>query len=283
MEDFSETNRVECHGFHEVGNRRFRCSAVHGDVDLRSALVQSCNVYIWKLAEQLGIDQLNRVARNFGFGARTGVGINSEAPGFLATRDWYENSGRRFMVGFTMNTAIGQGNTRVTLLQLAMAYAAIANGGTLYVPQLVERVESPGGQVIEAFEPQVRREVDVPPEHFASVLDGLYGVVNDPSGTAYDARIDGGVPVAGKTGTAQVQRRRTPSGEDDERAWYFNRSHAWFAGFAPAGNPEIAVVVMVEHGGAGGRHAAPIAMQIFEDYLGGAGYPTTASLVPRRP
>ena len=278
MDDFSETNRVECLGYHEVGNRRFRCTAVHGDVDLRSALVQSCNVYIWKLAEQLGIDRLNAVARDFGFGQRTGIGINSEAGGFIATREWYEQSGRRFMVGFTMNTAIGQGNTRVTLLQLAMAYAAIANGGALFVPQLVERVEDPSGEVIEAFEPQVRRTVDVPAEHFSSVVDGLYGVVNDPSGTAYDARVEGGVPVAGKTGTAQVQRRPSLDGVDDDRAWYFNRSHAWFAGFAPAGDPEIAIVVLVEHGGAGGRYAAPIATQIIEEYLGGGGYTTTAAL-----
>jgi penicillin-binding protein 2 len=142
---------------------------------------------------------------------------------------------------------------------------------------VVERVSAPDGQVIEEFSPRVRRRVHVEREYLASIVDGLYGVVNDPNGTAFDARVDGGVPVAGKTGTAQVARRRPREGEDPNRAWYFNRDHAWFAGFAPAGDPEVAVVVLVEHGGGGGRYAAPVAMQIVQEYLGGDEAPTTAS------
>ena len=272
-----ETSRVECPGFYEIGNRRFRCGSAHGDVDMRRALVQSCNVFFWRLAEQVGMDRLHRYSREFGLGAPTGIGINSEASGFVPTRQWYEDRGYRFMVGYTLNTAIGQGSTRVTLLQLAMSYAAVANGGTLYVPQLIERVSSPDGQLIEEFEPRIRRRVSLSREHLTYVVDGLYGVVNDPNGTAYDARVDGGVPVAGKTGTAQVARRAPRDGEDRNRAWYFNRDHAWFAGFAPAGDPEIAIVVLVEHGGGGGRYAAPIAMQIVQEHLGGDEEPTTAS------
>src|SRR5690606_35385600 len=97
----------------------------------------------------------------FGLGARTGIGINSESAGFLATREWYEKTFGRFRVGYTLNTAIGQGNTRVTLLQLALAYAAIANGGTLYAPQLVERIESPDGQAIEEPTPQITRQIEI--------------------------------------------------------------------------------------------------------------------------
>jgi penicillin-binding protein 2 len=268
MEGYEASHRYDCPGYYEVGNRRFRCNAAHSDVDMRQALVQSCNVYFWKLAEQVGLERLNAYAGDFGLGERTGIGINSEASGFLASREWYERQGRRFMIGFTLNTAIGQGNTRVSLLQLAMSYAAIANGGTLYAPQLVERVQSPDGRVIEEFGPRVRRRVDVPPEDLAYVMDGLYGVVNDPTGTAYDARVEGGIRIAGKTGTAQVERRRPRAGEDQSRAWYFNRAHAWFAGFAPANDPEVAIVVLVEHGGGGGRYAAPIATQILEEYLG---------------
>ncbi len=264
-----ETARVDCPGFYELGGRRFRCGSVHGDTDMRRALVQSCNVFFWKLAEQVGMDRLNRYARELGLGAPTGIGINSEASGFVPTRAWYEERGYRFMVGYTLNTAIGQGNTRVTLLQLAMAYAAIANGGTLYVPQVVEQVRSPDGRVVEELEPRIRRRVEVPREHLAYVVEGLYGVVNDPSGTAFDARVEGGVPVAGKTGTAQVARRRPREGEDPNRAWYFSRDHAWFAGFAPAGDPQVAIVVLIEHGGGGGRYAAPIATQILQEYLGG--------------
>lgn len=269
------SQRYDCPGYYEVGNRRFRCTAAHGDVDLRESLVQSCNVYFWKTAEQVGLERLDQFARSFGLGERTGIGINSEARGFLASREWYERQGSRFMVGFTMNTAIGQGNTRTTLLQLAMAYAALANGGTLYYPQLVERVADPDGTVIQTFSPRIRSHLEIPPEHFAYVNDGLYGVMNDPTGTAYEARVDGGIPVAGKTGTAQVERRRT--NEAGEQAWYFNRAHAWFAGFAPAGDPQVAIVVLVEHGGTGGRYAAPIGTQILQEYLGGREAERTAA------
>jgi penicillin-binding protein 2 len=274
------TDRVECEGSYTLGNTRFRCTAVHGEVDMRQSLVQSCNVYFYRLAEQVGLDRLARVAVDFGLGRRSGIGINTEAAGFIPTRSWYERIGRRFRVGYTLNTAIGQGDTKTTLVQLAMAYAAIANGGTLYVPQLVERVTAPDGTVVEEFEPRVRRRLHIDQEHLALVIDGLYGAVNDPSGTAYDAHVVGGVPVAGKTGTAQVSHRARPD-EDPSRAWYYNRAHAWFAGFAPAEDPQYAIIVLVEHGGAGGRQAAPIALNILQEYLGGQA--TTAEATPPAP
>ncbi|MEM9188727.1 MAG: penicillin-binding protein 2 [Myxococcota bacterium] len=271
--------RVGCPGYWEIGNERKRCTAAHGEVDMREALVQSCNVYFWTIAQEVGLERLNQVGRDFGIGDRTGVGINSEATGFLPSREWYADRFGRFRLGYTLDAAIGQGNTRATLLQLALAYSAMANGGTLYVPQVVERISAPDadGATIEEFEPRVRRRVSIDREHLAYVVDGLYGVVNDPTGTAFGAHLSDGVPIAGKTGTAQVARRRPRRGEDERRVWYFNRAHAWFAGFAPAGDPEIAIVVLVEHGGGGGRYAAPIAIQIVEDYLAVEEPPTTAS------
>lgn len=265
------THRVDCPGFYKLGRRRFRCSHSHGDTDMRKAIVQSCNVFFYKLAEQVGLNRLERYGKEFGLGTRTGIGINTEASGFLPTREWYvEQYQQRYRLGFTLNAAIGQGNTRVTLIQLAMAYAAIANGGTLYVPQLAERILSPDGEVIEAFPPRVRRRVEVDREHLAYMVDALYGVVNDRKGTAHEAMLKDGVPVAGKTGTAQVARRKLPEGEDPSRAWYYRRSHAWFAGFAPAGDPELVAVVLVEHGGRGGKYAAPIAIQALQEALGDA-------------
>ncbi len=261
--------RVECKGYIELGNQRMRCTAAHGDVDMRSALIQSCNVYFYHLAEAVGLERLTRYAREFGLGERTGIGINSEARGFLATREWYEEHFGRFRVGYTLNTAIGQGNTRVTLLQLALAYAVLANGGTLYVPQLIERIEAPDGTVLEDIEPRVRRQISVDAPLLEWIRPTLTGVVNEEGGTAYAARIEGGVRIAGKTGTAEVTTRANRRNADPRRAWYFNRSHAWFAGFAPADDPEVAIVLLVEHGGAGGRNAAPIAIQILEEYLGG--------------
>jgi len=268
--------RFECKGSYTLGRTPFGCTASHGEVDMREALVQSCNVYFYRLAEQVGLDRLARVSHDFGLGRRAGVGINTEAAGFIPTRSWYERVGRTFRPGYTLNTAIGQGDVKVTLIQLALAYAAIANGGTLYVPQLIERVTAPDGTVVEELEPRVRRRVHVDRSHLALVVDGLYGAVNNPGGTAYDARVIGGVSVAGKTGTAQVSQRARLD-EDPNRAWYYNRAHAWFAGFAPADDPQVAIVVLVEHGGAGGRQAAPIAINILSEYLGGQATTAAAS------
>jgi len=264
------SERIECPGYYEIGRKRLKCGHAHGAVDMHSAMVQSCNVYFWKIAEKVGIERINKYARDLGFGEPSGVGINSEAAGFLADRAWYEKKyGNRFLIGYTLNTAIGQGNTRVTPLQLAYAYAAIANGGELHAPLLVEKVMTAGGATVESFSPRVRRKISVAPEHLSYVLTSLIGVVNDQNGTAYDARIEGGVRVAGKTGTAQVSYRSPRAGEDPARTEYYNRDHAWFAGVAPANDPEIAIVVLVEHGGGGGKHAAPIATEIVEQYLGG--------------
>lgn len=273
--------RVECQGAYMLGRTRFRCTAQHGEVDMRQAMVQSCNVYFYVLAQQVGLDRLARVAQDFGLGRRSGVGINTEASGFIPTREWYERGDHHWRAGYALNTAIGQGDTRVTLLQLAMSYAAIANGGTLYVPQLVQTVSSPDGSIVEEFEPRVRRRVHVDREHLEYVVDSLYGAVNDQGGTAYDARIADGVIVAGKTGTAQVSERARHDADPD-RAWYLNRPHAWFAGFAPADHPEVAIVVLVEHGGAGGRQAAPIAIRILQEYLGGREQAVTASTAGAR-
>jgi penicillin-binding protein 2 len=147
----------------------------------------------------------------------------------------------------------------VTLLQMATMYAAIANGGKLWLPQLVERVESPDGKVLEDFAPRVRRELAVSPETLAIVRQALVGVVNQSKGTAFKARPKD-IEVAGKTGTAQVRSGRAEGGYE------FN-THAWFVGFAPAGRPRIALAVLVEHGGHGGDVAAPLAMDIVNAYF----------------
>jgi penicillin-binding protein 2 len=272
--------RVNCAGFYEFGRSRPRCTGVHSDVDLRSALVQSCNVYFYRLAELTGLDRITRIAQDFGLGRRTGIGINAEASGFVPLREWYERR-EAWQGGIALNAAIGQGDTRVTLVQLAMAYAAIANGGTLYVPQVVERITTPDGATLEELEPRVRRRVHVDPENLARIVDGLYGVVNDPDGTAFAARIDDGIAIAGKTGTAQLTGRiRLES--DIARDEYHRRAHAWFAGFAPVEHPELAIVVLVEHGGPGGRIAAPIAIQILQEFLGVEAAAGTEAAVPAR-
>jgi penicillin-binding protein 2 len=160
---------------------------------------------------------------------------------------------------------VGQGDVNATPLQMAMVYAAIANGGTLYKPQLVQRIEDLDGRVIESFDPQVVRKLEINPAHRKTIVDALVSVVNEPGGTAYRVRLKD-VVVAGKTGTAQVAAIgavRLKTHQMD----YWVRHHAWFTSFAPAENPEIAVVVLNEHGGGGGTDAAPTAMAVIQKYF----------------
>lgn len=257
---------VQCTGRHTLGRRVFRCQHVHGPTQLHRALVESCNVYFYQLAEAVTMDRIAQMAYEFGLGRRTGIGINQETPGFIPTRAWYaQHYPGQWRIGHTLNTAIGQGNTRVTVLQLALAYAALANGGTLYVPQIIERVEGPDGEVIERFPPTVRRRVAVSPRYLAMIQAALGGVVADRFGTAHGALVEE-VSVAGKTGTAQVSRI-IRNADNPRRIFRSQRDHAWFAGYAPAEAPEIAVVVLVEHGGSGGHEAAPLVTAIAREWF----------------
>jgi len=257
--------KAKCHGSFELARHTFRCTKTHGIVNLYDAIVQSCNVYFYELGARPGMmDRLAKYGADLGLGAPTGLGLNGEEGGFLPTEEWYREQKRKnpkaegFQIGQSVNAVIGQGSTRVTLLQMATLYAAIANGGKLWLPQIVERVESPDGKVLEEFAPRVRRELAVSPETLAIVRQALVGVVNESKGTAYKARLKD-IEVAGKTGTAQVQ-----SGQG---VGYEAGTHAWFVGFAPAGRPKIAIAVLVEHGGHGGDISAPPAMEIIENYF----------------
>jgi len=264
--------QVVCRGGYWYGKRYFRCTGVHGHVNLHEAIVESCNTYFYALGEALqnapgktGIDRLAKIGRDFGFGTKTGIGINPEAPGRMPTRSWYTRRYKgAFMGGYTLLASIGQGASTVTVLQEALAYAALANGGTLYQPQVIRSIETSDGTVVQEFPPRVRRLIELDQDHLALVRDALAGVVSDRSGTAYAERI-AGVDMAGKTGTAQVSRA-TPRGVDPGKVWYFNRDHAWFAGFAPSTSPEIAIVVLVEHGGGGGKNAVPVAMRVVAEW-----------------
>jgi penicillin-binding protein 2 len=205
------------------------------------------------------------MGQRFGLGSKTGLGVNAEASGRMPTRAWMtlRNKGQ-FRLGYGLNAAIGQGATTVSVLQLALAYAALANGGTLYQPQIVRAVETSAGTVVQEFSPRVRRQLDIRPENLVLVQKALVAGVNEVGGTGYKWR-RAGVDAAGKTGTAQVSHR-VARGAEAERVWYFNREHAWFAGYAPTRSPEVAIVVLVEHGGAGGKHAVPVAIDVFDAF-----------------
>jgi penicillin-binding protein 2 len=212
------------------------------------------------------IDRLAKVGLSFGLGVKTGIGTNPEARGRMPTRAWYARRYKgAFRGGFTLLAAIGQGAATVNVLQLALSYAALANGGTLYQPQVVRSIETSDGTVVQEFPPRVKRVISIDPVHLALIQAGLRGVVTEKGGTARTETVEG-ADMAGKTGTAQVTHV-TPRGVDPGKVWYFNRDHAWFTGYAPADNPEIAIVVLVEHGGGGGKNAVPVASRVVRDWL----------------
>ncbi len=256
--------QVQCRGGYRYGNRYFRCTGVHGLTNLHQAIVRSCNTYFYTIGEAITIDRLAKIGMDFGFGTKTGIGVNPEARGRMPTRSWYTRRYRSFRGGYTLLAAIGQGASTVTVLQLALGYAALANGGTLYQPQIVRSIETSDGTIVQEFPPRVRRSVGIDKGDLTRIQSALHGVVVETEGTAYKERVEG-VDMAGKTGTAQVSHV-TPRGVDPDKVWYFNRDHAWFAGYAPAASPEIAIVVLIEHGGGGGKNAVPVAMRVVRDW-----------------
>lgn len=257
---------LTCTGVHHSGKRAFRCTGRHEKVDMLSALQHSCNVYFWKLSERVGIDSMAEVARDFGFGEPTGIGLNGDTAGRVPTRQWYEERDV-FKIGHTLNTAMGQGDVEVSVLQLAMAYAAMANGRKLFVPLLVDRVESASGDVVVQYASQLKRTLAMPQETVDIVNRGMWKVVNENGGTAFAYAHSDKFEYSGKTGTAQVKAMRRRDDDANLIDWHPDRDHAWFAGFAPSDKPEIAFVVLLEHGGSGGKHAGPVAKKLLEFYF----------------
>lgn len=258
---------LNCPGYYEYGKqrRRFHCwkHAGHGPMSLSEALASSCDVYFYKVGEKLGINTLADYARMYGLGERTGVGLNNESAGTVPTKEWHnQRSKEGFQGGFTLSTSIGQGDVRTTPLQMAMVFAAIANEGTLYYPQIIDRIETADGTPVFTYPKRVHNKLPFRKETYAVIRQGLDMVVNSELGTAYNYRLSD-LNVAGKTGSAQVISRRVSSAAVE----FKYRDHAWFAAFAPIENPQIALVVFLEHGGSGSANAAPVAMEVLERYF----------------
>jgi penicillin-binding protein 2 len=177
-----------CNGGYSLGKRRWRCwkDSGHGPLDLHHALMHSCDTYFYALSDRMGIDPIANMAHQLGFGRVPGLDLSPEAPGIVPSTEYHNRvTPGGYTKGLALNTSIGQGDNNVSPLQLAMAYAAIANGGTLYKPQIVRRIEDINGNLIRSIDPIVVGKLDVRPEHLQLVRDGLRAVVNDPGGTAY--------------------------------------------------------------------------------------------------
>lgn len=260
-----------CSGSITFGNRKYGCwkQGGHGAVNLHRALAESCDVYFYQVGQRLGVDMLARYASSFGLGEKTGIELEHEKAGLVPTAEWKrQKKNVAWQKGETMSVAIGQGFNLATPLQITRMMAAMVNGGILYQPQLIDQIKSPDNMVIDSFTPRVTGKVLGSEQYMDLIGKALVAAVNDPHGTGRDAR-PAKIVVGGKTGTAQVVRLKQYEDVKDEDIPYKYRDHAWFVCFAPADKPEIAVGVLVEHGGHGGAVAGPIARQVLEKYFEG--------------
>ncbi|MBN9418376.1 MAG: penicillin-binding protein 2 [Candidatus Eremiobacteraeota bacterium] len=230
----------------------------HGSIGFEGSLAHSCDVVYYMLGVKLGVERLSKHAKTMGLGQQTGIDLPGESEGILPTADWkWKNVGDKWYEGDTVNFSIGQGFLLVTPIQMAVVTAAVANGGKVVKPHLVQQVMSYQGRVLArpGFKPL--RRLQVKPNLWAAVRQGMRGAVLYGTGGACNSEF---VQVAGKTGTVE----NMPNSEN-----LHGRNHTWFVSFAPYEHPEIVVVVMCEKsGGYGGSRCAPVARKIY-DYLYG--------------
>ena len=244
-------------GYVYVGKRHIKDLAAPGQYNFRRAIMFSCNTYFITVGLQAGIDNIVRMAEKFHFGERTGLPTRQETPGIFPAlsqvhrTDWHD--------GDSANICIGQGEMAVTPMQMAVAYAAIANGGTVLWPRLVEKIEDQASGETMTNYPSglVRDHIDVSARNLNILRDAMLAETEDPEGTGHAAVVGPAMRICGKTGTAQVM---------DIHNREIDRT-VWFASFAPYEHPRYAVVVMVESGTFGGPVCAPIAHDIYETIL----------------
>ena len=241
----------------------------HGVVDLKRSISQSCDVYYYKLAVDMGIDRMHDYLAKFGFGEKTGIDLEGESAGWLPSRAWKKRRWNKvWYPGETVIAGIGQGYHLGTPLQLAVATAMLANGGKRIEPRLVEAVRDP---VTHVWQPEVKapqQTVKFNPANMAVVREGMMDVVR-PGGTAAAAAAGASYTIAGKTGTVQLVGIKQGARYDASQLSRKNRDHALFMAFAPVEDPRIVIAVIVENGEHGGSTAAPIARAVFDYYLTG--------------
>jgi penicillin-binding protein 2 len=254
----NEHTTFVCPGGFRFGNRVFRCwqAKGHGSVALRRAIVESCDVFFYNVGLKLGVDRIQKMADAIGLGKVTGIDLPAEQKGIIPSTEWKKKRfNEPWYEGETVSVSIGQGAVWLTPIQLAQLASFVANDGKNFKPQIVNRIVSNTGKLVQSFAPIVNAEIKLKPETLRIVKDGMRGVVNEPHGTAYSSRV-ASVPMSGKTGTAQA-------GSMDKGKDFGD--HAWFIAYAPSEEPSLAMSVLVEFGGHGGSQSAPIAKAITEN------------------
>jgi penicillin-binding protein 2 len=265
-----------CPGYFTLpgSSNKYRDDKVHGSLDMRHAISESCDVYFYRLADKMGIDRMHAFMSAFGYGELTGIDIPGEKPGLYASPEWKRRVFKRkadqvWFPGESISMGIGQGPITVTPLQQAHLAAEIAERGKIIAtPRLVAATRAPGSVTVVPRNPSFGKPIDLGTgDQWNVIYDGMIGAVTQPGATAYLAFLGARYKLAGKTGTAQVvtvkQTESTKHKEADER----KREHAWFIAFAPVDDPKIAISVLVENGGFGGSTAGPIARKVLDTYL----------------
>lgn len=271
----SPSHTIFCPGFYQLPGHEHRYRDWkrwgHGKVNLERAIVESCDVYFYDLARELGIDRLHEFQKLFGFGSKTGIDIGGELAGLAPSREWKEATrGQPWYPGETLIAGIGQGYTLTTPLQLASATATLATRGKRLVPRLLHALQDPDTHEMTLQEPVHKEPVPVvDPANWDHAIAAMTGVVHGERGTARASADGAPYRYAGKTGTAQVFGIKQDEKYDEEKIARKLRDHALFIAFAPLENPRLAVAVIVENGSSGGSVAAPIARKIFDAYLSG--------------
>ena len=236
----------------------------HGDLNVIGGLAYSCDIFFYRAGggypdeePGLGVDKLAEYAYEFGLGQPSGIDLPGEAPGLVPDRDWKRlNYSESWVLGDTYNMAIGQGFVLATPLQMANVAAALANGGTLYQPQVIREVVDSEGEVVVPFEPKVIRTLNLEPDVIETVREGMRAAVS--WGTGHRAGLKT-ITVAGKTGTAEFPGPRDEEGHLP--------THAWFVSFAPYENPQLAMAIFIYDGGEGALAGAPLAREIYSYYF----------------
>lgn len=267
----SKQQKLYCPGFYQLPNdkHKFRDwkKTGHGSVNMSEAITQSCDVYFYRLASQLGIDRMHDFMQKMGFGRKTGIDLIGEKAGVLPSREWKRKEKKQhWYPGETLITGIGQGFNLVTPLQLAKATATLANRGKIVTPFLVDQIGTDDMAVKNANQhPEV---LHLKEDNIDSIVSSMINVVHSARGTAKGISHGINYQIAGKTGTAQVFNIKQNAKYNERSLGFKLHDHALFISFAPADNPKIAVAVIAEHGGHGGTVAAPIAAKVIKQYLG---------------
>jgi penicillin-binding protein 2 len=260
-DNVTTTEIINDDGTFELGGITFENAGgvAHGAIAMQQALQVSSDVYYYTLGDRMnGTTALQSWAHRLGIGREAGIDLPGELPGLLPTPAWRNQlyreglTDRPWSAGDNVNLAVGQGDLQANPLQMAVAYATIANGGTVPRPHVGLRVEDAAGRVLREIEPRPARRVEIDPEWRDTILAGLHDAAQAPGGTSYEVFGGFPVPVAGKTGTAE----RPPYGDQ-----------SWYVVLAPYPDPEIVVAVTFEEGGFGAETAAPAALQILSEYF----------------